>query len=124
MSAYLKNTEEDYLRAILEIHIKKGYCRCLDIANHLSVSKPSVTNIVKVMERNSHIYRDDGMIFLTDTGKKIAETSLNKYNFFVKFFQGIGISKEVSINDACSIIRCMSDESYQRITEWYNEIQY
>ena len=34
---------EDYLEAILMIRLEKGYCRSIDVAHHLNVSKPSVS---------------------------------------------------------------------------------
>ena len=34
---------EDYLEAILMIRLEKGYCRSIDVAHRLNVSKPSVS---------------------------------------------------------------------------------
>ncbi len=34
---------EDYLEAIFMIRMEKGSCRSIDVAQHLGVSKPSVS---------------------------------------------------------------------------------
>ena len=40
--ASLHASGEDYLEAILILHMKKGTVRSVDVARHLGVSKPSV----------------------------------------------------------------------------------
>lgn len=40
------DSSEDYLEAILSIRSKCGFCRNVDIAEHLGLSRPSVTKAV------------------------------------------------------------------------------
>ena len=43
----IHQSAEDYLEAILMIKERKGYVRSIDVANQLSVSKPSVSYATK-----------------------------------------------------------------------------
>ena len=47
--ASLHASGEDYLEAILILHMKKGTVRSVDVARHLGVSKPSVCHAVALL---------------------------------------------------------------------------
>lgn len=42
---------EDYLEAVLVIQQQKGYVRCVDVAEYLGVTKPSVSRAVKELSK-------------------------------------------------------------------------
>ena len=46
---------EDYLEAILVLQEKNGYVRSVDIANHLELSKASVSIAMKNLKENKFI---------------------------------------------------------------------
>ena len=43
----LTSSMEDYLEAIYILFQKQGYVRCVDVAEYLEVTKPSVSRAVK-----------------------------------------------------------------------------
>ena len=45
----LHKSGEDYLEAILVLHNKKGSVRSIDIADYMGVSKPSISNAIKLL---------------------------------------------------------------------------
>ena len=54
---------EDYLEAMLIMKDKHGYVRSIDVADHLGVTKPSVTYTTKRLRENGYITMDkDGLI--------------------------------------------------------------
>ena len=60
---------EDYLEAMLMMQQKHGYIRSIDVAEHLGVTKPSVTYTTKRLRENGYITMDrDGLITLTPSG--------------------------------------------------------
>ena len=64
---------EDYLETMLMLHNSLGYVRSVDVAEHLGVTKPSVTYATKRLRENGYIEVDkDGLITLTDSGMEIA----------------------------------------------------
>ena len=46
---------EDYLEAMLVLQEKHGYIRSIDIANHLGVTKPSVSYAVKRLREGGYL---------------------------------------------------------------------
>ena len=78
MAMEIHQSAEDYLEAILMIKEKKGYVRSIDVANQLSVSKPSVSYATKRLRENGYItFNEDGTF-----SSKIAGTPFNgKYTF-------------------------------------------
>ena len=73
----VRKSAEDYLEAILMIKEKQGYVRSVDIADHLGITKPSVTYSTKRLKANGYITMDRAnMISLTDEGMAIASVSI------------------------------------------------
>ena len=65
---------EDYLEAMLMMRERHGYIRSIDVAEHLGVTKPSVTYATKQLKQNGFITMDrDGLITLTESGMEIAD---------------------------------------------------
>ena len=50
---------EDYLEAILMIRLEKGYCRSIDVAHRLNVSKPSVSVAMKNLRQKNYVLVSD-----------------------------------------------------------------
>lgn len=55
----IHESAEDYLEAILILHQRNGSVRSIDIAEALSVSKPSVSVAMKKLRTDSYIEMDD-----------------------------------------------------------------
>lgn len=62
-----------YLTAIYKLDKNAKGVKCVDIAKNLSVTKPSVHSMIKLMEEMNLVYKPRyGMVFLTDEGKRLA----------------------------------------------------
>lgn len=57
--ASLHASGEDYLEAILILHMKKGTVRSVDVARHLGVSKPSVCHAVALLKDGGFLTMDE-----------------------------------------------------------------
>ena len=83
---------EDYLEAMLIMKDKHGYVRSIDVADHLGVTKPSVTYTTKRLRENGYITMDkDGLITLTDSGMEIAARMLNRHKTLTRFLKALGV---------------------------------
>ena len=97
-------SQENYLEAILMIQEKQGYVRSVDIAEQLSVSKPSVTYATKKLKDADYIdFDENGMIVFTDKGKTIAESTYLKHKTLTMLFEHFGVSKKQAHIDACKV---------------------
>ena len=109
-----RNSMEDYLSSILILHRRKGYARSTDIADELGVSKPTVCATMKrLREKQLIFYGDKGYIFLTETGKAIAEKEDLKQTLVRKILVGLGVNEKNAARDACYIGHVISDETYE-----------
>ena len=95
---------EDYLEAMLMMQEKHGYIRSIDVAEHLGVTKPSVTYTTKRLRESGHItMARDGLITLTPSGMEIATT---------RFLVAIGVDQKTAEQDACKIEHDISQQTY------------
>ena len=114
----IRKSAEDYLEAMLVMKERHGYVRSIDIAEHLGVTKPSVSYATKRLRENGYITMNrDGMITLTESGMEIAEKIYTRHKALTKFFMQIGVSEEQAREDACKIEHDISEETFtKRIT--------
>ncbi len=105
---------EDYLEAILVLGQRnKGEVRSIDISRELEVTKPSVSNAMKILKNGGFILMDtDGFITLTDEGRAIALKIYEKHRVLSLWLMDIGVSENVAADDACKIEHVISDESF------------
>ena len=110
---------EDYLEAILIIRNEKGNVRSLDVAEYLGVTKPSVSNAVKVLRNGGMIEMDETKrITLTKSGEEIAQRMLERHMLLTELFKAIGVSPETAEDDACKIEHDLSAETFDRIKDF------
>ena len=107
---------EDYLEAILVLGTKLPVVRSVDVSNELGYKKSSVSIAMKNLREKKYITMTDaGYIYLTEEGKKIAESVYERHQFFTNILQELGVSKEIASKDACRIEHVISQESFEAI---------
>ena len=112
----LGKSAEDYLEAMLRLKEKNGYIRSVDIAEMLSVTKPSVSIAVKRLRENGYLEMNhSGFITLTDKGQEIAEKIYTRHKTLTGFFVAMGVDEEIAREDACRIEHDISEESFRAI---------
>ena len=101
------------------IQKKNGYVRSIDVAQHLGVTKPSVTYTTKRLKEKGYIIMDkDNFIIITDSGMRIAEKILNRHNTLTDFFVSIGVPEEIAKEDACLIEHDISPETFDALVSY------
>ena len=53
----LTSSMEDYLEAVLVLQQQHGYARCVDVAEFLGVTKPSVSRAVKELSKKKYLIK-------------------------------------------------------------------
>ena len=116
----IKESAENYLEAILAIKTKNGAVRSIDVANHLNVSKPSVSVAMKSFREEGYILVDaDGEISLTEKGMVIAKKIFDRHELIANVLMALGVSEETAFSDSCKIEHDLSNETYEKIKEFY-----
>ena len=119
----LKNRHEsieDYLETILELSKVKPVVRSIDIAQAMNYSKPSISIAMKKLKEKQFINIDDnGYITLTELGLKVAESVLERHEIISSVLIQLGVNDQTAYEDACRIEHDLSDETFQKIKEFY-----
>lgn len=114
----LTSSMEDYLEAVLVLLQQKGYARCVDVAELLGVTKPSVSRAVKELAKKKCLLKkDDGTISLTEQGQQIAQQTYEKHQFFAKQLIKAGVPHDIAAQDACKLEHAISEISFNKMKE-------
>ena len=107
---------ENYLETILILSKKLPVVRSVDIANELGFKKSSVSIAMKNLREKNHItVTYAGFIYLTDSGKEIAEMIYERHELLTDFLVKLGVNPEVAAEDACRIEHVISAESFAAV---------
>ena len=115
-------SSEDYLETMLMLQQQRGYIRSIDIAEHLSVTKPSVSYAVKRLRENGYLTMDkSGLITLTDRGMAIAAEMLDRHKTLTSFLISLGVEAKTAEEDACKIEHVISEETFAALKRHMKE---
>ncbi len=114
----LSRTAEDYLEAILNVTLRKGYARTGEIARELGLSPSSVVELFRKLDRMGLIeYRKyEGVVFRPE-GRAIAEVIKYRHDTLREFLRMAAVPDDIASKDACYMehelhpdtIRCIRD---------------
>ena len=117
----IKNSEslEMYLETMFRLEQELGKIRCVDIANSLHVSKPSVNKAVNVLKEQGYLTQEVyGNIFLTDEGREIGKKIFSRHKVIMRYLVEIlGIDPEIAESDACKMEHILSEETFNKMKE-------
>ena len=92
--------KEDYIEIIYELIREKGYAKPVDIANHLHVTKPTVTGMIsKLGEEQLLVHERYGGIVLTEKGKNMADSIGKRHALLVSFLKLLGAQESTAQKD-------------------------
>ena len=110
---------ENYLETILILSKKLPVVRSVDVANELGFKKSSVSIAMKNLREKGHItVSDAGFIFLTDTGRAIADMIYERHESITAFFVSLGVPETIAAEDACRIEHVISPESFSALKNY------
>lgn len=119
--AKIQESAENYLETILILSQRKGSVRSIDVAAELGFSKPSVSIAMKNLREKGCVTVDgDGLLFLTEQGKRIAERVYERHTLFTEWLISLGVDEKTAAEDACRIEHVISAESFQAIKRHVN----
>ena len=114
---------EMYLEAILVLSRKSSFVRSVDVSEYLQYSKPSVSRAMGILRKEDYIHMDkDGAITLTQTGLALAEKILERHTVLSRLLMTLGVRQETAEADACKMEHAISDESFQAIKRFTEDL--
>ena len=112
----IQKSAQDYLETMLMLQQSKGYIRSIDVAEHLCVTKPSVSYATKRLRENGYITMDsDGLISLTQAGLDIAQSMFERHTVLTDFLIGLGVDEETAREDACKMEHDISQQTFEAL---------
>ncbi len=113
---------EDYLETILILSKRLPVVRSVDIANELEFKKSSISIAMKKLREANHItVTDAGFIYLTESGREIAEMIYERHEFLTNWLSKLGVPANTAAEDACRIEHVLSKESFAALKKYVSE---
>tara|TARA_A100001037_G_scaffold295606_1_gene314958 strand:+ start:465 stop:881 length:417 start_codon:yes stop_codon:yes gene_type:complete len=107
---------EDHLELIHELIESRGEARVSDIADHLSVARPTVTKMLQRMAGEGWVhYERYRPVSLTKKGEAHARWMRKRHGVLVRFLKAIGVSEEVAHLETEGIEHHLSAETIERL---------
>ena len=120
--AVIHESAENYLESILMLSKKLPVVRSIDIANELGFKKSSVSIAMKNLRESGHItVTKEGYIYLTESGKEIAEMIYERHQLLTSWLIRLGVDPKIAEEDACRIEHVISEESFEAIKHHISE---
>ena len=116
MRTFVNESAENYLETILILSKKLPVVRSVDVANELGFKKSSVSVAMKNLRQKEQItVTDAGFIYLTDTGREIAEMIYERHQMISQMLISLGVPEDIATEDACRIEHVISKESFDAV---------
>ena len=114
---------EDYLKLIYTLS-QKGEVRGADLADELDIKRPTVCVYLKRLVENGDITLDrHHCVCLTEQGRAVAESTLNKQGMLLALLLDLGVPEAVAAGDACAIEHNISVETYTALNQLLQDRQ-
>lgn len=109
-------SSENYLETILVLSKTLPVVRSIDIANELGFKKSSISFATKhLRERNLITVSREGWIYLTESGRGIAEMIYERHLLLSSWLEHLGVDPKIAADDACKIEHVISKDSFDAI---------
>ena len=121
MRIMVNESAENYLETILMLSETLPVVRSVDIANELGFKKSSVSVAMKNLREKEHItVTDAGFIYLTKSGRAIAEMIRERHQLLTLWLTQLGVPEGIASEDACKLEHVLSKESFEAIKKHAN----
>ncbi len=111
-------SQENYLETILLLSKVRPVVRSVDISNELGYKKSSVSVAMKNLRMQNYItISEDGFIYLTEEGRKVAEMIYDRHETLTSFLTKLGVPREIAEEDACRVEHVISPETFSAIKQ-------
>lgn len=118
----LHESGEDYIEAILMLQQEHGAVRSVDIAQHLGVTKASVSKAMSMLEDRGYVEVVKRDVRLTEKGLHQAEEVLERHVFFRDLLISAGVDPETAAEEGCHMEHCLSEDSFQKLKAKVGEL--
>lgn len=122
-SKVISNTLQDYLEAVLNLTEQNNIVRITDLAAHMQVAKPTVTETVKNLTRQDLIKHERyGPLELTKTGYEQAVKIRHRHMVLKRFLVDVlGVDQETANKEACLMEHAISASTTDKLVQFLED---
>ena len=118
----IHESAENYLETILMLSKKLPVVRSVDIANELDFKKSSVSIAMKNLREGGKItVTQAGYIYLTDSGREIAEMIYERHQWLTNWLISLGVDSNIAAEDACTMEHVIRKESFEALKNHFGQ---
>ena len=118
----IHESAENYIEIILMLRKKLPVVRSVDIANELDFKKSSVSIAMKNLREGGKItVTQAGYIYLTDSGREIAEMIYERHEWLTNWLISLGVDSNIAAEDACKMEHVISKESFEALKNHFGQ---
>ena len=118
----IHESAENYLETIPMLSKKLPVVRSVDIANELDFKKSSVSIAMKNLREGGKItVTQAGYIYLTDSGREIAEMIYERHQWLTNWLISLGVDSNIAAEDACKMEHVISKESFEALKNHFGQ---
>lgn len=119
-------SKEDYLRAIYLLMEKNKEVRSVDVASYLNITKPSVSEMLKELDREGLIlYTKYAKLQLTKKGCQKAKSLTSKHRIIESFLKNMLKASPKKIHEEANRLEhAFSDESIEKLRKLLGNPKY
>ena len=115
MAIHAKHNQsaEDYLESILMLSREGDIVHRIDVAKRMGVSQAAVNKAIKLLCEREYVYEDGKHLYLTEKGKKYAESVYERHCIIKEYLIACGVSPASAEEDACNMEHVISEETFE-----------
>lgn len=122
--AHRTEVAEDYVELIDDLIAVQGEARIVELASRMGVTHATANKIVARLQREGLVIsRPYRSIFLTDSGRAMAEKARRRHAIVVRFLKSIGVSAATAEVDAEGLEHHVSEETLDCLERLSNSIE-
>ena len=116
---------EDYLEAIYNLNVEKGYVSAADLSERLAVKPPTVSNMVKNLADKGYLEHERyrGMR-LTAAGERVARSVIKRHQIISELITMLGVDDQTAYIDTEGIEHHLHPSTlrrFERLAEYLRE---
>jgi len=116
---------EDYLEAIYNLNVEKGYVSAADISDRLGVKPPTVSSMIVSLAKKGYLEHERyrGMR-LTPSGEKIARSVIKRHQVISELLSMLGVDSQTAYVDTEGIehhVHPTTVRRFERLADYLRE---
>lgn len=115
----MNSIRQDYIQAIYRLSKDKGYTSNKNISDYFSISRPSVSEMIKKLVEDGLVIQDKTKIFLSEAGDKRAKEVLSKHRIWECFLVDVLDLDGSIVHDQSDLLEHVtSDEMFAALNKF------